>query len=430
VPARRIVIVGAGSAYLPGLVRGLLQRAADLAGSELVLHDLDGERLRLMATLAARMLAAAGADLAVRQQPALRAALVGADFVLTTFRPGGMAARHLDESIPLRHGVVGQETAGPGGFLMACRSVPVLLQIARRLQQVAPEAWIVNYTNPTNVVTDAVLRHSGARIVGLCDQHVGDQALWAALLGWPARRLEADWIGLNHATWAERVRLGGRDASAELRQRLQRLRPPHGATPEVADLVELARLLGLLPSSYSRYYFFHDEVLAEQRARGRTRAQEVMARLPALYRGYAEEAASKRPDPSRERGGGGHGELAVEVICAIAGSERRRLIVNTRNRGAIDGIEPEAVVEVPSIVDAAGPAPLAMGPLPRPVRGLTMAIHEYEWLAADAAAGGSRRLALQALTAHPLVRSKRVAEAILREGLAAHRDHLPQFFPR
>ncbi len=320
-PARRIAIIGAGSAYLPGLVRGLLgDAAADLAGSELVLHDLDGERLRLMATLAARMLLAAGADVVVRPQPELRPALVDADFVLTTFRPGGMGARHLDESIPLRHGVVGQETAGPGGFLMACRSVPVLL--------------------------------------------------------------------------------------------------------------EIARLLGLLPNSYSRYYFFHDDVVVEQRAKGRTRAQEVMARLPALYSDYAAAAASDRPDPSTERGGGGHGELAIDVIRAIAGDQRRRLIVNTRNQDAIEGMQPDAIVEVPSIVGAEGPAPIPMGPIPRPVRGLTMAIHEYEWLAAAAASSGSRRLALQALSVHPFIGSKRVAERILEEGLAAHRAHLPQFFPR
>ena len=428
-PARRIAIVGAGSAYLPGLIRGVLHRAADLAGSELVLHDLDGERLRLMAALAGKMLMSAHAGLSVRREHALPPALAGADFVLTTFRPGGMRARHLDESIPLRHGVVGQETAGPGGFLMACRSVPVLLRIARLLERLAPDAWIVNYTNPTNVVTDALLRHGGARIVGLCDQHVGDQALWAGLLGWPAERLDADWMGLNHATWAERVRLDGRDASAELRERLARLEPPRDATPAVADLAGLGRLLGLLPNSYSRYYFFHDEVVAEQRAKGRTRAQEVMARLPALYEDYAAAAAADRPEPSSERGGAAHGDFAIDAICAIAGDERRRMIVNTRNQGAIEGMEPEAVVEVPSIVGAGGPAPLAMGPLPRPVRGLTLAIHEYEWLAAEAAVSGSRRLALQALMAHPFVRSRRVAEAILDEGLAAHRDQLPQFFP-
>jgi len=154
-----------------------------------------------------------------------------------------------------------------------------------------------------------------------------------------------------------------------------------------------------------------------------------MARLPALYDDYQAAARQASPEPSRERGGGGHGEFAIEVICAIAGDERRRLIVNTRNRGAIDGFEAEAVVEVPSLVGAEGPVPLPMGPLPRQVRGLTMAVHEYEWLAAEAAASGDRRRALQALLAHPFVKRKAAAEAILEEGLAAHRAHLPQFFP-
>jgi 6-phospho-beta-glucosidase len=428
VPARRIAIVGAGSAYMPGVIRGLLGRAADLAGSQLVLHDLDGGRLDLMRRLAARMIAAAGADLEIRAERELRAALDGVDFVFTTFRPGGMLARHLDESIPLRHGVVGQETAGPGGFLMACRSVPVLLEIASVLEETAPRAWIVNYTNPTNIVTDAVLRHRGARIVGLCDQHAGDLELWAGLLAWPAERLEADWLGLNHATWAERLRLDGVEVGGQLRERLERLEPPSGDLA-TRQLVELARALGLLPNSYARYYFFHDDVLAELRARPTTRAQDVMARMPGLYDDYEAAARQHAPQPSRERGGGGHGEFAIEVICAIAGDEGRRLIVNTRNGGAIEGLEAEAVVEVPSLVGAAGPAPLAMGPLPRPVRGLTMAIHEYEWLAAEAAATGDRRRALQALMAHPFVKRKAVAEAILEEGLAAHRDHLPQFFP-
>lgn len=433
---RRITVIGAGSGYMPGVIRGLLHRAEDLAGSDLVFYDINLEHLALMTTLAERMFAAAGADFTVRAEADLRAALTDTDFVFTTFRPGGLAGRYLDESIPLRHGVVGQETAGPGGFLMACRSVPVLLDIAGHLADVAPSAWIINYTNPTNIVTDAVLRFSDARIIGLCDQHAGDQALWAALLDLPADRLEVDWIGLNHATWGERVRVDGQDVSATVAARLAELKVPtggpaaggHGVTDTAtAQLAEIAAALRLLPNSYSRYYFFHDDVVDELRAKGTTRAEDLMAMMPGYYDGIAAQAARANPEPSRERGGGDHGEFAVDAICAIARNEGRRLIVNTRNRGAITGIEEDGIVEVPSIVSGIGPTPLAMGPLPRPVRGLTAAVHEYEWLAAEAAATGSESRALQALMAHPFVRSKRTAEQILAAGLSAHRAHLPQF---
>ncbi|HET7676735.1 MAG TPA: hypothetical protein VFK38_02705 [Candidatus Limnocylindrales bacterium] len=433
----RVAVIGGGSAYMPGIIRGFIGRAADLAGSEMVLQDVDQARVELMGRLAGRMFAAAhdhagtpAADrLQVRVAPDLEAALDDVDFVLTTFRPGGLAARHLDESIPLRHGVVGQETAGPGGFLMACRSVPVLLGIARTLAARAPRAWIVNYTNPTNVVTDAVLRFSDARIVGLCDQHIGDLELWADLLDLPREGLEADWFGLNHATWAERVRAAGKDLSAVVRARLTALDPTRASEP-VGQLARLARLLGLLPNSYARYYLFHDEVVQELRAKGTTRAEDLTALMPGYYADYARAATLPQPDPSSERGGGVHGDFAVDAICAIAGDERRRMIVNVRNGGAIDGLPEEAVVEVPSRVGRDGARPLAMGPLPHPVRGLTQAVHEYEWLAAEAAARGDRDLALQALAVHPFVRSLPTAEAILQEGLAAHAEHLPQFRTR
>ncbi|MFB4306401.1 glycoside hydrolase family 4 [Actinomadura sp. GTD37] len=421
----RIAIVGAGSGYMPGIVRGLLHRADDLAGTELACYDIDAAHLDVMTRLARRMFAARGAALTVSSHTALKAALDGASYVFTTFRPGGLAARHLDESIPLKHGVVGQETAGPGGFLMALRSVPVLLDIAAKAD---PGAWIVNYTNPTNVVTDAVARHTNARIIGLCDQFAGDTEMWADLLGLPSDGLEADWIGLNHATWAQRLRLDGRELDVPLL--LDDLEVPGGgATPwrDPSRMAELARALGFLPNSYSKYYFFHDEVVAELRAKGTTRAQDILAMLPGYYAQVAAEAGKADPDPSRERGGGEHGEFAVDVICALARDEGRRMIVNTRNDGAVASLDADAIVEVPSLVGRSGPVPLTMGPLPGQVRGLTQAIHAYERLASDAAVTGDRRTALQALMAHPFVRSKHTAEKILDEGLAAHRDHLPQF---
>ena len=420
----RITVVGAGSGYMPGVIRGLLHRAADLAGAELVFHDIDAGHLGVMTRLARGMFRARGADLTVRAETSLKAALDGADFVFTTFRPGGLPARHLDESIPLKHGVVGQETIGPGGFLMACRSVPVLLEIAREAPR---DAWIINYTNPTNIVTDAVLRHTDARIIGLCDQWVGDTEVWAGLLGLPARGLEIDWIGTNHGTWAERVRLDGEEI--DIAPRLADMAPPGGATPhrEPARMAELGKALGLLVNSYSKYYFFHEEVVRELRAKGRTRAEEIMAMLPGYYSQVAAEAEKPDPDPSRDRGGGEHGEFAVDVICAILRDERRRLILNTRNDGSIATLEADAVVETPCVVGRQGPTPLVMGEIPRAVRGLTHAIHEYERLAADAAVTGDERLALHALLAHPLVTNKSTAEKILSEGLAAHRAYLPQF---
>ncbi|MCP2334913.1 family 4 glycosyl hydrolase [Actinomadura rupiterrae] len=421
----KIAIIGAGSGYMPGVIRGLLHRADSLAGTELAFHDTNAAHLDVMTRLARNMFAARGASFTVTPHTDLKPAVDGASYVFTTFRPGGMAARHLDESIPLAHGVVGQETAGPGGFLMACRSVPVLLEIAAAVD---PGAWIVNYTNPTNIVTDAVTRHTGANIIGLCDQHVGDTEMWADLLGLPFDRLEADWIGLNHATWAERVRLDG--VEIDLAARLDALEiPGGGATPwrDPSRMAELGKALGFLPNSYSKYYFFHDDVVKELRAKGTTRAQDITAMLPDYYAQVTAEADKPDPDPSRERGGGEHGEFAVEVICALHLDEHRREIVNVPNRGAISSLPDDAIVEVPALVGRSGPVPLTMGALPAPVRGLTQAIHAYERLAADAAVTGSRRLALQALMAHPFVRSKHTAEKILDEGLAAHAADLPQF---
>lgn len=409
---------------MPGVVRGLLHRVADLAGAEVVLHDIDEGHLRTMERLARAMFTARGAELTVRAETSLKAALDGTDFVFTTFRPGGMAARHLDESIPLKYGVVGQETVGPGGFFMACRSIPVMLDIARATP---PDAWIINYTNPTNIVADAVLRTTDAKIIALCDQWIGDTEVWADLLGLPFEGLEIDWIGTNHGTWAERVRLDG--VPVDLAPRLANLAPPGEATPhrEPARMAELGRALGVLVNSYVKYYYWHSEVVSELRAKGRTRAQEIMSMLPDFYAQVEAESRKPDPDPSRERGGGEHGEFAVDVICAIARDERRRLIVNTCNRGSIATLEADAVVETPCLIGRDGPTPLVMGEIPRPVRGLTHAIHEYERLAADAAVTGDERLALRALLAHPFVTSKRTAEKILEAGLREHRAHLPQF---
>jgi 6-phospho-beta-glucosidase len=437
---KKIVVIGGGSAFVPGVFRGLIHRAADLPGSEVVLYDEAGDhdyipvsaqRLAINLRLGRRMMAGAGVSIEVHAESDLRTALTGADFIFTTFRPGGYAARHLDEAIPLRHGIVGQETAGPGGFFMACRSVPVLLKLAELRDQVAPLAWIVNYTNPTSIVTAAVERFGSGRIVGMCDQSNVDDARWARLLRLSDGALEVDWMGLNHATWAQRVRLDGVDISELVTERLSEVVPEREEDEVIRQTAWVGRAFGLLANSYLHYYFFHDEILAALQAKPTTRAEDLMARLPALYENFAAEAEREVPDPSTERGGRGqHGQMAVDVICALSGDEQRRVIANAVNRGAISDLPDDAIVEVPCLVGARGATPLPMDSLLPAVRGLTAAIESYERLAAEAAASGDRGVALQALLLHPFVRSAPSAEAILEEGLAAHRELLPQFEPR
>ncbi len=425
----RIAIIGGGSAYMPGLIRGFLAARDELAGSTLALTDINPENLELQATLARKMIHAAGADYRVEATTDRRAAIAGAAFILTTFRPGGFEARRLDERIPLKYGVIGQETIGPGGLFLAFRAIPVVLDVVREARELAPDAWIMNYTNPTQMVTRAVLRAGWNRVVGLCDQHGSDLAEIARWLGIEPEKLRARWYGLNHATWITRLELDGEDVLPQLHRRVLDL--PDDALPEgrMRYAFRLFRLYGLIPNSYLRYYYFHDELVRQAQAAPMTRAEEIMARLPAILENYRREARKPAPDPTRERGAGDHGEYAVEVIAAVANDCHRELIVNVPNAGAITDFGPDAVVEVPAVLGREGARPLPMGPLPTAVAGLLHALQAYDELAVEAAMTGSRQKALQAMLANPLIHSHELAERLLDELMEAHKAHLPQFSP-
>lgn len=426
-PAIRVAIIGGGSAYMPSLCQGFIAEKEHLAGSTLVLMDTNGDSLDLIARLCQRMAAAAGARYRFEATTDRRAAVVGADFVLTTFRPGGFEARRLDEHIPLRHGIIGQETVGPGGLFMAFRAIPQMLALARDVEELAPAATIVNYTNPTNMVTAAVTRYSKARIVGLCDGHADDLGMVANMLGVPVSHIDADWRGLNHATWTTSLQVDGRDLMPDLVAHLRRLREEQLLDNPMRRALWLCRLYGALPNRYMQYYYFHDEILAETLATGRTRTDEILADLPAIWASYQRAAEMAVPRLERLRGGNGHGEYSVRTIRALTQDTPETLIVNLPNRGALPGFAAETVVEVKARVSRHGIDPLPNEALPSAVLGLLAALEVYNDLAVEAAVTGSRDLALQALLAHPLTRSYRAAAALLDEMLAAHRAHLPQF---
>jgi 6-phospho-beta-glucosidase len=423
------VVVGAGSAQMPGIAGALAASVPDLGDATVVLHDIDPEALDLQARLTRSILRSRGAgQLRVEHTTDRRRALDGAGLVLTMVRPGGFPARHLDESIPLRYGIVGQETVGPGGFAMALRSVPVVLEVAHDLSQAgARGAIMLNYTNPVQIVMEALTRHADVSCVGLCDQTQGEARFLGRLLGVDPKEIELDTCGTNHLTFTRAVRVGGRDVTDQVWDLLRNIDLASLASEEERRTVRLFRVLGTIPSSYAQYYFFHEEVLAEQRARGRTRAQEIMELLPAVVESYRREADAPDPRPSTARTSLDHGDLAVSLIAAMVRGRATRAILNVPGGGSIPGLPPDAVVEVPCRVAGSTVTPLPQPSLPPAVEGLVRQVAAHARIAAEAAVRGSRRLAVLALLAHPLVRSLDTAERLVDDLLAAHAAYLPHF---
>ncbi len=426
--AIRIAYIGGGSTRAPGTVAALVERGAAFADSEIVLVDLDPDRLEVVRRLLERMAAARGVDLRVRATLDRSAALQDADVVLTSFRPGGFEARALDEAIPLRHGVIGQETQGPGGFFMALRTIAVMREIVEEMERRCPDAWLVNYTNPVNLVSEAITHHSDIRCVSLCEGPLTFPADLARAAGLDPSRLDATLVGLNHTGWTVRHLHDGSDAmplivaADEARAR--------DATPRSRDelMLHLAATIGAIPSAYLYYYYFREHAVEAARSTGRSRAQVIMAEVDDYWSHYREQADADDPrlDPTRSRGGILELELAIDVIDALINDRGTTWPVNVPNRDAVLlGFPEDLVVEVPARVGAAGIEPIAVDPLPRQVRGLILALGEYQALAAEAGWSGSRRDAVRALASNPLVGSLPLAETLYGEMAAAHRDHLP-----
>ena len=424
----KLAYVGGGSTRAPGTMASLIAQGENFAGSEIVLIDLDRERLALVQMLAEKMASCRGLDLTFAATTDRRAGLTDCDAVLTSYRPGGFAARVHDERIPLQHGVIGQETQGPGGFFMALRSIAVMQEIVADLERVAPRALIVNYTNPVNIVAQAVADNTDIPIVSLCEGPLYYPAELAQAAGLDPARLDVRSIGLNHASWSVRHLYDGADVMPLLEGAWKRLRDDPMLPPPTRRMLELAVTFGSIPSEYMQYYFFTDEVLATLRAKPTTRAEDILAAVPNYWGHYREQAGCDCPelDPARSRGGINELELAIDVLDATFNDRGELLPVNVPNRGAIPDLPDDLVVETVGYVDGGGVAPLALGSLPRPAAGLVQHLAEYQMLTADAAWNGTRRDAIRALLSNPLCSSLPTAEAIYDELATAHREHLPE----
>ena len=433
-PEEKIAIIGGASPYVPGILYSFAHSGDVLAGSEIVLMDVDPSRLPIMTALGQRMVAQAGANLAVMSTTDLDQALEGATFILTNFRPGGLEGLRLDEEIPDMYDIMGQETTGPGGTFFALRSIPQVLDLCRHMEDVCPDAWLINYVNPTNFVADAVQRESGVKCVSLCDG--GGNGLrykLPELFGFEQGEVRVRAAGVNHHTWLMELRLQDEDGYPTL---LERLRKPkkkgRSYRPEYHEFgMWMLEKFGVWPAnlSYLYPYFHHEDALADFRT-GHSIYHMFMADLPGHWRNFQAMAKGEMPihmDLTKHHTDVGHGDLAVSVIAAIAGDECQEFHVNVRNEGAITNLPREAIVEVPALVDGSGVRPLCMGALPRGVLGLTQSLVAWEELTVDAALSGDEDLVLQAILAHPWTRSTQQAEDVCNEMFAAHAAYLPQF---
>ena len=418
----KIAVIGGGSTYTPELVEGLGLRRDVLPLDELALHDIDPGRLAVVGGLAARILRHHGFSGRFATTTDRAEAIRGASFVLVQLRVGGMAARLRDETIPLQFGCIGQETTGAGGFAKALRTVPVVLDIAADTQRFgAPGAWLLDFTNPSGLVTQALLDH-GHRAIGLCNVPIGFQRDFAARLGVAPERVQLEHVGLNHLSWERRVLVDGVDRLPEL---IERHADELAAETELP--AELIRLQRAVPSYYLRYYYFTRQVLAELRA-GRPRAEEVMEIERGLLEMYADPALEVKPKLLEQRGGAFYSEASAMLIESLHADRGDVQVVNTRNEGAIPNVAADAVVEVPCTITAAGARPLPVEPLAPAMHGLVEHAKAYERLTVQAAVSGDRGLALEALLANPLVGDYDVARPLLEALLAANREYLPRFF--
>ncbi|MYS45045.1 MULTISPECIES: 6-phospho-beta-glucosidase [unclassified Streptomyces] len=437
----RLTILGGGGFRVPLVYGALLTDRAEGRVTEVVLHDVDAGRLSAVTRVLAEQAAEVTDAPAVRATTDLDEALRGADFVFSAIRVGGLAGRAEDERVALAEGVLGQETVGAGGIAYGLRTVPVAVDIARRAARLAPDAWVINFTNPAGLVTEAMSRHLGDRVIGICDSPVGLGRRIARVLGVPPGDAWIDYVGLNHLGWVRGLRHAGRD-----------LLPRLLGDPELLGSFEEGRLfgpkwlssLGAIPNEYLHYYYFNREAVEAYQRAEKTRGAFLRDQQAAFYEGLNDPAAPALAAWNRTRAereatymaenreaagagereeddlSGGYEKVALALMRAIARDERATLILNVRNQGVLSVLDADAVIEVPCLVDANGAHPVAVDPLPGHATGLVCAVKAVEREVLTAAESGSRAAAVKAFALHPLVDSVNVAHRLVEGYTRVH----------
>ncbi len=428
----KVTVIGGGSTYTPELVNGFLERASRLPLTELWLMDIDPERLEIVGGFAQRMAAAKGNPFQVVLSTNRREAVSGASYVITQLRVGQMAARVADEYLGRRHGLIGQETTGIGGMAKALRTIPVILDIARDMRATAPGAWLLNFTNPSGLVTEALTRYApDVPAAGVCNVGITTKmGILEEVEQLTGQRIEPEraalqTLGLNHLTWHRGFTLDGVDLWPQLFPAyLERIRRQENPEWDLRTLESL----GMMPNYYLQYFYYTDHKLALQQKWPPSRGEEVIEIEKDLLRQYADPALSAPPADLMKRGGAYYSTLATRVINAHYNDLNFVEVVNVRNNGAVGEWPADWVLEMPCRIDRQGIHPLPAAPLPPACFGLIAHVKAYELLTVEAAVHGDRQAAYQALLTHPLGPRADKVQEVLDDMLETHKAYLPQFW--
>lgn len=438
-PAIKLCIFGGGSSYIQEMLGTFARHVAsgDLTGSIISLFDIDDENARLMADFGNSVAKAKKLDFKLKVAKTLEEGLEGADFVLSTIRAGGFKQLKNDQQIPLKYGILGQETTGIGGVFMIARQAQAVEQLARTMERVCPRAILINYTNPTGMVTELTLRVSKLNVVGLCDGVIGVKGLVGEVLSGlsykEAMDIEAYVYGVNHCTWALALYYQGQDLYPLVPKLLEKVDLDVLAKKNYcyADACRLYKYYHLFPGSlyYTRYYYNLNKVIKEFSAPGFTHLSSDLIHQAKVVRSHLRRQIGKEDADflPLESGYAAHGDQAIGTIHAMACDTREMNIVNVKNRGIICNLSEEAVVEVPAILTRQGALPISMGPLPDSVAGVVQAVDLHCRLAVSAAMTGDKNLVMQAAMAHPANRDFDLMEKCLAEMFEKNKDWLPRF---
>ncbi|UHA72551.1 6-phospho-beta-glucosidase [Paenibacillus sp. 481] len=427
----KIAVIGGGSSYTPEIVEGFIRNYDQMPIRELWLVDIEEGRhkLEIVGNLAKRMVQEAGVPIEVHLTLDRERAIEGADFVTTQMRVGLLEARKRDEHIPIKHGVIGQETTGPGGMLKALRTIPVILDICRDIERLAPNAWMLNFTNPAGIVTEAVAKHSRVRSIGLCNSPINFQKFLAEQYGVGENEVLPEFVGINHLHWVTSASVKGEEKLPELLD--GGLTYTAKNVPTTGWDAEFLQSLGAIPTYYLKYFYMTDVMFDEMHSaleKSGTRAEVVSRVETELFELYKDETVREKPKQLEQRGGAYYSEAAVNLMKSLYNDRKDIQTLNVMNGNIYDFLPADASIEINCVVTAQGPIALPPKRVPEHIKGLLHAVKTYEQLTIEAAITGDRGIALQAMVHHPLVPSVAVAKQLLDEMLEANRAYLPQFF--